>query len=172
MKEFLKVIYSRQSIRKFGDEAVTNEQMLKILEAGRLAPSGGNSQPWRFVVVQSKEKRDELLKLIYERENIQAQRQIIETASVVIAVLYERETPHGELNAIQAIGAAIENMLLAVHALGLGACWMGHHRDKEIENMLGASKTEELMALVAIGHPTGRPPFRGRKSLDEIARYI
>ena len=172
MKEFLDIIYSRQSIRKFTDAPVTQEQQLQILEAGRLAPSGGNSQPWRFVVVQSKKKRDELLKLIYERESIQGQRMIIETAAVVIAVLYEKETPHGELNAIQAIGAAIENMLLAVHALGLGACWMGHHRDRELEEMLCAGPTEDLMALIAIGHPAMQPPFRGRKSLGEIMRYI
>lgn len=166
-------IQERKSIRRFEPETVIQrETILAILDAGRLAPSGGNSQPWRFVVVQSEEKRSALQSLIEEREEIPAQHRIAKTAGVLIAVLYERNTPHGELKAVQAIGSAIENILLATHALGFGACWLGYHRDSVIEKTLGCAYTEELMALIAIGQPGEKPPRRPRRPLDELVRFI
>ena len=169
----LKSIQERKSIRRFEQgNVVARETILAILNAGRLAPSGGNSQPWRFVVVDSEDKRSELQSLIDEREDIEAQRRIAKTASALVAVLYERTTPHGELKAVQAIGASIQNILLASHALGVGACWLGHHRDGVIEKALGCAYTEELMAIIAIGKPDENPPRRPRKPLDQLARFI
>lgn len=170
--ECLEAIRSRKSIRRFGAGEIPRETIMTILEAGRYAPSGGNSQPWRFVVIESPKKKAELQRLIEEREKTPAQRRISETSQLVIAVIYERTTPHGELKGIQGIGACIQNILLAVHALGLGACWMGYHRDTLIEDVLECSYTEELMALIAIGIPDENPPRRPRRSLDATTRFL
>jgi len=72
----------------------------------------------------------------------------------------------------QGIGAAIENILLAAHALGLGACWMGRTRDAAIEAALGAKEDEELMALIPIGHPAQQPDRVSRHPLASITRFV
>ena len=118
MNEVLKAIQQRRSIRRFTPEPLTREQIQTILEAGRWAPSGKNTQPWRFVVVETLTKREEMAKLA-------PQGGMVATAPVTLAVLLDRNAGYDPLKDVQGIGAAIENILLAVHALGLGACWMG-----------------------------------------------
>lgn len=165
MNDVLKAIQARCSVRRYTDAPVLREQIETILEAGRFAPSGKNTQPWRFVVVESEFKRSELATLF-------PQQGLVAAAPVTLAVLLDREAGYDELKDVQGIGAAIENILLGVHALGLGACWMGRARDKEIERFLGAREGEELMAIIPIGHPAEVPTPASRFSLQDLARFI
>lgn len=165
MNDVLKAIQTRRSVRRYTDAPVSREQIEAILEAGRFAPSGKNTQPWRFVVVESEAKRSELVTLF-------PQQGLVAATPVTLAVLLNREAGYDELKDVQGIGAAIENILLAVHSLGLGACWMGRACDKEIEQFLGAREGEELMALIPIGHPAEVSTPTSRLSLQEIARFI
>ena len=165
MNDVLKAIQMRRSVHCYTDAPVSREQIEAILEAGRFAPSGKNTQPWRFVVVESKAKRSELA-MLFPRQGLVA------ATPVTLAVLLDRETGYDELKDVQGIGAAIENILLAVHVLGLGACWMGKARNKEIERFLGAREGEELMAIIPIGHPAEVSAPTPRLSLSEIARFI
>lgn len=165
MNEVLQAIQQRRSIRRFTPEPLTREQIQTILEAGRWAPSGKNTQPWRFVVVESPGKRKEMAKLA-------SQGGMVATAPVTLAVLLDRNAGYDALKDVQGIGAAIENILLAVHALGLGACWMGRTRDEAIEALIGAKDHEELMAIVPIGHPAESPRAPDRQPLQKIGRFI
>jgi len=165
MNEVLQALLKRRSIRRFTNEPVTREQIETILEAGRFAPSGKNSQPWRFVVVESDERRAELAKLV-------PQKGMVAAAPVTLAVLLDHDAGYDELKDAQGIGAAIENMLLAVHALGLGACWMGVARDEVVETLVEAREGEELMAIIPIGHPAESPTGSLRRPLPEIVRFI
>ena len=165
MNEVLRAIMERRSVRRFTRADLSEPELTAILEAGRWAPSGKNTQPWRFVVVQSVEKRMALAQLA-------PQDRMIETAPVTIAVLYNRKAGYDLVKDIQGIGAAIENILLAVHSLGLAACWMGKVRVPEIEELLGAGPDEELAALIPIGHPGESPAPPHRHELSEIVRYI
>jgi nitroreductase len=165
MNEVLKAIRERRSVRQFTEEPVKREAIEAILEAGRWAPSGKNTQPWRFVVVESAGKKAALAKLAPQQD-------MIATAPVTLAVLLDRESGYDALKDAQGIGAAIENILLAIHALGLGACWMGKNRDRTIEALVGAKESEELMALIPIGHPRKHGGESSRRPLQEIARSI
>ncbi|MCD6135325.1 nitroreductase family protein [Candidatus Bipolaricaulota bacterium] len=165
MADLLQLIQTRRSVRAFTDEPVPREQIEKILNAGRFAPSGKNTQPWRFVVVESAGKKEELAKLA-------PQAGMIATAPVTLTILLDRDAGYDELKDAQGIGAAIENILLAVHALGLGACWMGRTRDKKIERIVEAKEHEELMALIPIGHPAESSNDASRHPLETITRFI
>ncbi len=165
MNEVLAAIKARRSVRKFAPGEVADTKLTAILDAGRWAPSGKNTQPWRFVVVRSPEKRDALAQLA-------PQDRMIATAPVTIAVLYDRAAGYDELKDAQGIGAAIENILLGVHSLGLAACWMGKTRNQEIEAVVEARESEELAALIPIGYPGETPAPPPRLSLDKIVRYV
>jgi nitroreductase len=165
MNEILKAIRDRRSVRAFRPQPVEREKLEAILEAGRWAPSGKNTQPWRFVVVESAAKRAELAKLVTQKD-------MVGTAPVTLAILLDRAAGYDELKDAQGIGACAQSVLLAVHALGLGACWIGRARDQEVEALLGAKDGEELMMLIPIGYPAETPPVRERRPLSDLARRI
>ncbi|GAB4305747.1 MAG: nitroreductase [Candidatus Bipolaricaulota bacterium] len=165
MNEVLQAIRARRSIRAFRSQPVEPEKVEAVLDAGRWAPSGKNTQPWRFVVVESAAKRAELVKLVPQRD-------MVATAPVTVAILLDRQAGYDELKDAQGIGACAQNILLAVHALGLGACWIGRARDREVEAVLGAREGEELMMLIPIGYPAEEPPARDRRPLAELVRRI
>ncbi len=161
--ELLEGIYSRRSIRDFTDEPVSREDILEILKAGSWAPSGLNNQPWRFVVVQQRETRLELARLTKYRR-------IIESAPVSLAVFCDRAAMYNDVKDHQGMGACLQNMLLAAHALGLGAVWLGEilNRSGEVRALLGLPAEMELMAVVAVGHPADRSQTSKRKELGEL----
>jgi len=165
MNEVLKAIRERRSIRTFRADPVEPEKIEAILEAGRWAPSGKNTQPWRFVIVESQGKRQQLGQLVTQMD-------MIRTAPVTIAVLLDTEAGYDRIKDVQAIGACAQNMLLAAHSLGLGACWIGRVRDEQVERVLGAEEHEELMMLIPIGYPAESPAPKERKPLSELVRRI
>ena len=159
----LEGIYSRRSVRDFTDEPVTREAVTEILTAGSWAPSGLNNQPWRFAIVQGVEKRNELARLTKYRR-------VIESAPVAIAVFCDREAMYNDMKDHQGIGACLQNMLLAAHALGLGAVWLGEivKSAAEVRALLGLAESMELMAVVALGHPARTNQRSPRKKLNDL----
>ena len=113
----LETIRTRRSIRRFTDEAVPDSVLDRILEMGTWAPSGLNNQPWRFVVVRDAGTRKELAGLTKYGS-------ILRNAPVCVAVFLDTRESYDRVKDIQAIGACIQNMLLAIHALGLGGVWL------------------------------------------------
>lgn len=161
--DLLEGIYTRRSVRDYTDQPVSREQVLEIIKAGSWAPSGLNNQPWRFVIVRDKAKRGELAKLTrYGR--------IIEAAPVSIVIFIDRTAMYHDTKDHQAIGACLQNMLLAAHALGLGAVWLGEilKSDAEVRDLLGLSDHLELMAVIALGHPQNRERRSNRKDISEL----
>ncbi len=165
MNEVLRAIRERRSIRMFKTDPVEPEKIEAILEAGRWAPSGKNTQPWRFIVVESREKREELGRLVTQMD-------MVRTAPVTIAVLLDTTAGYDRVKDLQAIGACAQNMLLAAHSLGLGACWIGRVKDEQVEKVLGARDHEELMLLIPVGYPAERPPEKERLPLESLVRRI
>ena len=158
--DVLEAIRGRRSIRKYGKEPISEEQATLILEAGRWAPSRGNSQAWKFIVV----KNAQLLKDLAEA--IPTGKFLAEAPLGIVVVIDPRASKHPE----QEGAAAIENMLLAAHALGLGACWIsvhGTYSEEKARQLLQVPDEEWLLSVVSIGHPA-ETPEKGRKGLDEI----
>jgi len=156
----LKTIKSRRSIREFKDKPVEQSKIIKILEAGRWAPSGLNNQPWKFVVVRDKEVRSKLAECTESDD-------VVLGAPVNIAVFLDKGREYNRIKDIQAIGACIQNMLLEVHDLKLGACWLGEilNQRTKVEKLLGVSKKLELMAVIAVGYPKAKKRRGSRRSL-------
>lgn len=157
------MIRNRRSVREFLDGEISKEEIDKILEAGRWAPSGLNNQPWRFSVLRDKKIREELAKLTHYGD-------IIRDANVCIAVFLDKSSSYDRTKDIQAIGACIQNMLLEAHSLGLGACWLGEIlKNKNLVNrILNIPDDKELMAVIAVGYPSKRERKSTRKSLGEL----
>ena len=158
--DVLEAIKGRRSIRKYTQERVSEEQVVQILEAGRWAPSRGNSQAWKFIVV----KDANLLKDLGEA--IPTGKFLAEAAVGIAVVIDPRASKHPE----QEGAGAIQNMLLAAHALGLGACWTSVHGtycEEKTRQLLQIPDEEWLLSVVSIGHPA-EAPEKGRKELDEI----
>lgn len=159
----LESIKSRRSIRKFTAEPIDDETINRILNAGIWAPSGKNNQPWKFAVVRTQD----LLKLL---ANLTHYSKIIENAPCCIAVFLDHNLSYDRTKDCQAIGACIQNMLLTIHDMGLGAVWLGEilkNKEKAAE-LLNAPSNLELMAVIALGHPAERRGKGKRKGLDEV----
>lgn len=163
MNSVLQAIRDRRSIRKFTNDSIGQEEIELILEAGRWAPSGLNNQPWKFVVITDPMVGAAVAEMTKYRK-------IMEKAPLQIAVFLDQETSYHRDKDIQAIGASLQNMLLAIHSLGLGAVWMGEilNRRKEVEKILDVPDHFELMAVLTIGRPHKAPADATRKPLDEL----
>jgi nitroreductase len=208
--DLFNAIKGRKSIRKFKRTPVADEDIKKILDAGRLAPSANNTQPWSFVVIKDKTllaKMADAVREMVDRmipfadDEKQAQRlaayrgtfyTFFEHAPVVIAVFmkgYDAGTDRllakmgypaedikrlRPLPGLQSVSAAIQNMLLAVHALGYGSCWMTGPlvAQEAFETLLGYDKNTYIAALLPIGVPDEDPSARNRKPLKEIMELI
>ena len=161
--EVIEAIVSRRSVREFTDKEVADDLIVKILEAGRWAPSGLNNQAWRFIVIRDAGVKEELSGLTHYGV-------IIKNAPVLIAVFLDGCEMYDRTKDIQSIGACIQNMLLAIHSLGLGGVWLGEilKRKEDVNKALGAPDSYELMAVVAMGHPVRKHRSSERKDLKDI----
>jgi len=167
--DLFKVIEKRRSIRRFKPDSVVRDDLKKILEAGRLAPSGGNRQPWCFIVVRDLETRRAL--------SIAANNQkFIADADTVIVALGKPETttkPPYKLSSTrtphkQDLMIAVEHMILAAAALGYGTCWIGAFNENEVQKILKIPENLAVIALLPIGIPDESPPPRPRKPFKKV----
>jgi nitroreductase len=171
--DIFEAISKRHSVRQFhGNRPIDDSVVRNILEAGIKAPSAGNGQPWHFVVV-----RDQNLK---HRLAVEAGHQpFIAQAPVTIVVcadLDRAERNYGQRGrhtyALQDTAAAIENMLLATCALGLGACWVGAFDEGVAASILGLPGHLRPLAILPIGVPA-EPAVRvpPRRALREVTTF-
>jgi nitroreductase len=161
--DVVKVIYARRSVRQFLDAPVDRELLLELLRAASWAPSGLNNQPWRFAIVWDAQVKEKLAGLTRYAT-------VLRNAPVLVPVFMDRETSYDYVKDCQAVGACIENLLLAAHGYGLGAVWIGEIlKNKElVRDIFGLPERLELMAVVAIGHPTHEKQTSHRRPLEEL----
>ena len=153
--ELFEAINLRRSVRAFTDEEVHEEEIEKLLEAARWAPSAGNIQPWSFVVVRDANIKRGLSEAALNQF-------FIEEAPVVIVVCADwNRSGQGygsrgiNLYCVQDTAAAVENMLLAAVALGLGACWVGAFQEDMVRVVLNVPKELRPVAIVPVGETCG-----------------
>lgn len=146
----LEAIFARRSIRKYTDEPVSDEQLTQLLRAAMAAPSAGNQQPWQFVVIRDRNTLDAVPKF-HPYSAMLAEAPL----AVLVCGDLERETVKGYW--VQDCSAAVENLLIAASAIGLGAVWLGVHPVSEREDgcrkLLGIPANVVPFAIVSIGHP-------------------
>jgi len=168
--DLFEAIRTRRSIRAFTREEVSEEEIEKILDAARWAPSAGNIQPWIFVVVRNPEIKRRLAQAALNQF-------FIAEAPLVIVACADQERSRmrygsrgADLYCIQDTAAAVQNILLASHALGLGACWVGAFNEEEVRRILRIPKAVRPVAIVPIGHPAEKPRAIFKRPLSQIIR--
>jgi len=161
--ELLEGLHTRRSIRSYTDEPVSREQLRDIVRAGTMAPSGLNNQPWRFVTIRNRE-------LLLSLAQFTRYSHIIGKAAASIAVFIDKSAMYHDVKDHQAMGACIQNMLLAAHGMGIGAVWLGEilKSAKDVRELCGLAEQYDLMAVVALGRPAGKGGRADRKPLEEV----
>ena len=165
--EVFEAIRKRRSVRAYMSTPIPKEQLEKILEAARLAPSASNIQPWHFIVVTDPEKRNALSKSRFAK--------FLAEAPVIIVGCGDRKASPKWYKVDVSI--AMQNMALAATALGLGTCWVGSFDEKKVKELLKIPEKFEVIALLAVGYPREKLDlsakllhlFRRRKKLEQIA---
>lgn len=169
MTTFLELARARRSIRAYQSTPVEEEKLNAVLEAGRLAPSACNLQPWGFVVVRDPAERGRL-KAVYDKA------WFYEQAPVVVAVCCETGAAwvrkkdgknHGEVDC----AIAVDHMTLCAQDLGLGTCWICAFDPVAARELLGLPQGVEPVAFFPLGYPAeeGRP--KQRKDLAQVVHY-
>lgn len=169
--DLFETIKNRRSVRAFTQEDVSEEEVKKLIDAARWAPSAGNIQPWEFIIVRKPEIKRGL--------SIAALHQIfIEEAPVVIVVCANRIRSgrvYGargtNLYCLQDTAAATQNMLLAAYALKLATCWVGAFKEEEAKKTLNLPDRVRPVAIISVGHSAKRPTTRSRRPLSKIVHY-
>lgn len=167
MDKRLEAIFSRRSVRKFTPEKLTKEDITALLEAAMAAPSACCKDPWEFVVI---ENPDMLAKMATELPNAP----FLPAAAAAIIVCGDLDKAHESLLSymLQDCSAAIENILLGVDILGLGACWIGiHPRENRIAFLKELFKLPESVlpiGIIALGNVETKPEPRTRFKPERV----
>ncbi|MGQ4914567.1 MAG: nitroreductase family protein [Candidatus Asgardarchaeia archaeon] len=155
----LERILARRSIRKYKKMDIPDDVLMKILEAGRLAPSAKNVQPWHFIIVKDSELKK---KLSTGRWN-----QFIKDAPICIVGCGDtRSAPRWH---IIDVTIALQNMVLAAACMGIGSCWIGDFKEDEVKELLKIPEHFKVIALITFGYPDESPEPFGKRKLEEIA---
>jgi nitroreductase len=155
----LEAIRRRRSVREYTGDPIPREDLETIVDAGRLAATGNNKQPWDFVVITEREMIDEL----------KVASRWMEKAGAIIAVVMDSSSRWW----LEDGSAAVENMLIASTALGYGSCWLEGYtlpREEEFKALLGVPEEKRLLTLVPIGVPT-EWPTKDKKSLEDVIHW-
>lgn len=157
--EALDVIHTRRSVRQFTPEQVSDADVETLLRAAMAAPSAGNQQSWRFVVVRDPEVRERLATATPYSSPIGR-------APLGFVVLAETTGAKHEGYWVQDCAAAVENLLLAAHSIGLGGVWIGVHpvpeREANVAEIVGMTEGLRAFCMVAVGHPAEPGPVVDR----------
>ena len=173
----LELIKSRQSDRKYSNQPVEKEKIERIIEAGRMAPSACNAQPWKFIVVD----QPELLAKLSEAASAKllGMNSFVDQATAMIIVVREQANFSSRIGAaikdkdysLIDIGIASQNICLQAEAEGIGSCMLGWFDEKLVRKTLGIPKSKRVELIITLGYPLGEKREKRRKPKDETVSY-
>ena len=172
-------ITERYSCRSYRTEPVPDEMVQAILEAGRLAPSACNKQPWRFAVVTEAETRTKIVDTAFLKGI--PMRWALDAPVFFVLGMVRSTITHKIAHHISGvdypwvdIGITGEHMVLQATELGLGTCWIGWIRPKKVALIIGWPRTIQPVAIITCGYPSDNTdhPRRSRRELREITTYV
>ena len=155
----LDAIFRRRSIRRYKSEQVPDDVLRNILEAGRAAPSADNTQPWHFIILTDSKMKKKLASGFWNR--------FIENSAFTIVGCGEK----GDAWSTVDVAIALENIVIAAEAQGVGSCWIGDFREGDVKDLLGIPDDLKVVALVSFGYPAEKPRPHGKKDLRKIIHY-
>jgi nitroreductase len=168
----LDTIKQRGSIRKYADKSIANSDLLRIVEAARLAQSAANRQPWQFIIVTDKATKERLMAEAHRADRPPVGH--VGSAAAVIVCLGDPKTsrPVGPFEGyLVDLSIAIENMALASWDMGIGSCWIGAFDEDKVKSIMGVPGELRVVSLLTLGYPDEAPKPKDRKTLEEIVYY-
>ncbi|WP_188398056.1 nitroreductase family protein [Sporomusa sp. GT1] len=172
-KDIFDCIRQSHSIRNFKSEQIPDATLTRILEAGNMAPSAGNLQPWYFYVVQDVSVKEKIAAAAFDQEQINEAPTVI----VIAADPARSNELYGERGAqlycIQDTAAAAQNILLGAEGLGVAACWVGAFNETKVEEAIKAPPRLRAVAIICLGYSNEQPKeYKERLRLAEVAKFI
>ena len=176
-KKILELITSRQSDRKYSDKPVEKEKLDRIIEAGRMAPSACNAQPWKFIVVTE----PMLISKIAEAASAKliGMNTFVAQAPVQLIVVREKPNMSSKVGStiknkdysLIDIGIASENICLQARAEGIGSCIIGWFDEKMLRKLLGIPRSKRVELIITIGYSLSDHREKKRKPPEETISY-
>jgi nitroreductase len=165
--DVLEVIAKRKSIRAYKNTPVPDDKLNQVLEAARLAPSGGNRQEMKFVVVKDETTRKKLSEATGGQKHVAAAPVVIAAVATQPERMMICDVPAYPVD----VAIAIDHMTLAACGVGLGTCWIGAFNQEMVKNLLGIPVNCKVVQLLALGVPAedGRP--KDRKPIEQLVCY-
>lgn len=163
--DILNILKTRRSIRVYQEKEVPKELLFQILEAARWAPSGGNIQPWHFIILTDPYTRKEVgnyTRFLFIKSSH------VEKAPVVVLLCFDRRKgKYGRYDVTLAGG----NIMIMAHSLGLGSCWIGAFDEKKLKEILNIPEHIEIVGLITLGYPDERVSAPPRIDLEKIIHW-
>jgi nitroreductase len=164
--DFHDTVAARRSVRSYRPDPIPDEVFRRVMEAARLAPSAKNIQPWRFIIIRDSALREQIATACHE-QRFMAQAPVIIGGCAIEAICYQGMGGYWNSWAVD-LSIALEHIMLAATAEGLGTCWIGSFDESEVRRILHVPKDVKIVALTPLGYPAQEPRARPRKPLSEI----
>ena len=176
-KDILDLIKSRQSDRKYSEKPVEKDKLDRILEAGRMAPSACNAQPWKFIVVDNPELLEKLAEAASAK--LLGMNMFVSQAPLMIVIVRESPNFTSKIGAtiknkdysLIDIGIASENICLQAKAEGIGSCMLGWFDEKMVKNILEIPRSKRVELLITLGYSMSDKREKRRKPAEETVVY-
>lgn len=175
---FLELVNQRYSVRKYQDVPVGREKLDRCIEAGRLAPSACNSQPWKFIIVDDPELKEKLAKAAFK--GVLDFNHFAFQAPVLVLVVSQRQKVSAKFGSIvkrknfsqMDIAIATEHFCLQAAEEGLGTCMLGWFNEKNVKKRLSIPKLKRVELIISVGFSADdHIPQKNRKKPEEIVSY-
>lgn len=161
--DILNIIKSRRSIRKYKKEKLKQEEILKIVEAGRWAPSASNNQPWRFILVQD----EKIIEKIGDACKILIINDFVKNSPLIIVIYTEKKHRWVDIDC----GMCAQNMMLEAYSLGIGSCFIGAFRERKIREVLNIPEDKNIIGLITFGYIDEEKEPPPRLSIEDLVKY-
>jgi len=176
-KEILDLIKNRQSDRKYSNKPVEKEKLDRVIEAGRMAPSACNAQPWKFIIVTDPDLIADVAKAA--SAPLLGMNTFVSQAPVQIVIVREKPNFTSKIGAnikdrdysLIDIGIASENICLQAEAEGLGTCMLGWFDEPLVKKILGVPKDKRVELIITLGYSLSDKREKRRKSAEDTVSY-
>ena len=175
---FTELVHQRRSVRRYSERPIAKEDLLKCIEAARLAPSGCNSQPWHFIMIDEPALRKRVAERIFS--GLYSMNKFAKEAPVLVAVVSEKEqflaSFGGQVRdtryCLVDIGIACEHLILQAQEFGIGSCWIGWFDEKALKEEMKISKNKKIDIVISLGYP-GEDKIvpKTRKLLEDVSSF-
>ena len=167
--DYYEAVQRRLSVRSYKSDPVPEDVLARIIEAGRLAPSAYNLQPWKFIIVKDPEVRKALVPACRGQASV-GEAPVVICACALTEQAWKGMGGYWTAETVD-IAIALEHIKLAAAAEGLGTCWVGAYTEAEVKKVLAIPENVKPIALTPLGYPARESKPHPRKPLSEIVCY-